>query len=66
MLKYVKHHMESIAGIEIYPLISFLIFFLFFLGMLLYLLKSDPKHMRTLSALPLDNPPAKTSPHEKK
>jgi len=31
MLKFVKHNMETISGIEIYPIISLLIFFIFFI-----------------------------------
>lgn len=30
MLKFVKHNLESISGIELYPIISLLIFFIFF------------------------------------
>ncbi len=30
MLKFIKHNMETISGIEIYPVISLLIFFIFF------------------------------------
>lgn len=33
MLKFVKHNMETIAGIEIYPVISLLIFFIFFVAL---------------------------------
>lgn len=33
MLKFIKHNMETISGIEIYPIISLLIFFLFFIGL---------------------------------
>jgi cytochrome c oxidase cbb3-type subunit 4 len=54
MLKFVKQHMESIQGIEIYPLISFMIFFLFFVGMLIYVFKADKARMSSLGALPLD------------
>ena len=32
MLKFVKSHMESIEGIANYPMISLLIFFLFFVA----------------------------------
>ena len=31
MLKFVKHNLESISGVEIFPIISLLIFFIFFL-----------------------------------
>lgn len=63
MLKFIKHHMESITGIEIYPIISFLIFFTFFVLMLVYIIRSSNKKMEILSALPLDNP--KEFEHEK-
>ena len=55
MLKYIKGHMESIVGIEIFPVISFIIFFLFFLGLIWWVVKLDKKNVRELSALPLDN-----------
>jgi hypothetical protein len=48
--------MEGISGIEIYPMISFLIFFSFFVLMLVYIFKSDKNRLNTLSHLPLENP----------
>ena len=48
-----KNVLQSIAGVEIYPLISFAIFFLFFLGLLVYVLLSNRQHLRTMSELPL-------------
>ncbi len=30
MLKFIKHHMDTIAGIGIYPVVSFVIFFSIF------------------------------------
>ncbi|MCU4158035.1 hypothetical protein J1N10_18820 [Carboxylicivirga sp. A043] len=30
-MKLVRHYLESISGVEIYPIISFIIFFTFFL-----------------------------------
>ena len=27
MLKYIKHHLDTISGVEIYPIISLLLFF---------------------------------------
>ncbi len=55
MLKFVKHHMETIAGIEIYPLISFIIFFIFFLGLTIYVLRLNKKDIDEVSNLPLDD-----------
>ena len=37
MLKFIKHHLDTISGIGIYPVISFLLFFGFFLAMLLWI-----------------------------
>jgi len=55
MLKFIKYHMESITGIEIFPLISFVIFFVFFLGLLLYVYTADKKEIAEIASLPLDN-----------
>ncbi|MEP6931861.1 MAG: CcoQ/FixQ family Cbb3-type cytochrome c oxidase assembly chaperone, partial [Flavobacterium sp.] len=33
MFEQIKHNMENIKGIEIYPILSLLIFFFFFVGL---------------------------------
>ncbi|SNT27456.1 hypothetical protein SAMN05421640_3105 [Ekhidna lutea] len=55
MLKFIKHHMETIAGIEIYPVISFVIFFVFFIALTIYVLKVDKKLFNDISNIPLDS-----------
>lgn len=55
MLKFVKNHMESIAGIEIYPIISLLIFFLFFAGLFYWVLTAKKEYIDRMSDIPLDN-----------
>lgn len=55
MLKYIKHHLDTIAGVEIYPIISLLLFFLVFTSMLIIVLKMPKKNIEELSNLPLDN-----------
>lgn len=55
MLKFIKHHMESIAGIEIYPVISFVIFFVFFIALTVYVFKVDKKLFNDISNIPLDS-----------
>lgn len=55
MLKFIKYHMTSITGIEIYPLISFIIFFTFFLVMLVWVVRSDKKFITKMGNLPLDD-----------
>lgn len=46
--------METITGIEIYPLISFIIFTIFFIGVTILVWRSDKKYITELSNLPLD------------
>jgi hypothetical protein len=55
MLKFVKSHMESITGIEIYPLISLSIFFVFFVLLFWWVLTAKKEYIETVSNIPLDN-----------
>ncbi len=48
-----RQYLESIAGISIYPIISLIIFFLFFTVLISYLIKADKQHLDMLSHLPL-------------
>ncbi|MFT6856019.1 MAG: cytochrome c oxidase cbb3-type subunit 4 [Cyclobacteriaceae bacterium] len=54
MLKFIRHHMETIVGIEIFPLISFVIFFVFFIGLFVYVLRTSKTEMNLHSQIPLD------------
>ena len=55
MLKFVKNHMESITGIEIYPMISLLIFFAFFVVLFWWVFTSKKEYINKVSQIPLDN-----------
>lgn len=55
MLKFVKEHMESITGIEIYPIISLLIFFTFFVVLFWWVISAKKEYIDTVSNIPLDN-----------
>lgn len=57
MLKFIKHHMDTIAGIGIYPVLSFLIFFTVFCLVLLYVWKARRAHFDHMAALPLTDEP---------
>ena len=50
-----KNVLQSIAGIEIYPIISFVIFFAFFIGLTLFVIFVDKKHVSEMSEMPLQN-----------
>ncbi|RAU83315.1 hypothetical protein [Pontibacter arcticus] len=45
-----KNVLQAIDGIEIYPLISFGIFFLFFLGLLVYVFVLNKSYVEEMSA----------------
>lgn len=55
MLKFIKHNMETIIGIEIFPIISVLIFFLFFVGLIIYAIRMKQSEVDEISALPLND-----------
>lgn len=55
MLKFVKHHLTNITGIEIYPLVSFGIFFIFFVGLLAYVLMERKDYIKEMKNMPLDD-----------
>ncbi|NOQ92043.1 MAG: CcoQ/FixQ family Cbb3-type cytochrome c oxidase assembly chaperone [Flavobacteriaceae bacterium] len=55
MLRYIKHHVDTISGVEIYPIISLLLFFMVFITMLIYVYKIPKKSIEEISNLPLDN-----------
>ncbi|QIX62302.1 hypothetical protein FY528_16720 [Hymenobacter lutimineralis] len=58
-----KNVLQSIAGIEIYPLISFGIFFLFFLGLLVWVVIANRQHLHTMSLMPLLGDDETAAPH---
>ncbi len=54
MLRYVKNHLETIAGIEIFPLISLIIFVAFFTVLIIYVIRLDKKQIDKISQIPLN------------
>ncbi|GLB48903.1 hypothetical protein Y10_12710 [Neptunitalea sp. Y10] len=55
MLKFIKHHLDTIADIEIYPIISLLIFFLFFTMIIVRAFTKKKDYIKEISALPLED-----------
>lgn len=52
-MKFINY-LTSIAGIEIFPLISLLIFFGFFVVLAVWLLRTDKKRMNDLAAMAIE------------
>ena len=57
MFKFIKQYAEKIENVQVYPMISLLIFFVFFVILLLYVKKMDEKKISALSDLPLNDEP---------
>ncbi|HLV40350.1 CcoQ/FixQ family Cbb3-type cytochrome c oxidase assembly chaperone [Xanthomarina sp.] len=55
MLKFAKNYMDSIEGIEIFPIISLLIFFTFFVGLFWWVFTAKKDYINEVSDMPLDN-----------
>jgi hypothetical protein len=51
----IRQTLEHISGISIYPLISFVIFFAFFMVLLLYVFTMRKTKIEELSQLPLED-----------
>lgn len=54
MLKFIKHNLDTINGVEIYPIISLLIFFTFFVGIFIWVYNMPKKKIEEISNLPLE------------
>ncbi|MEQ3662128.1 MAG: CcoQ/FixQ family Cbb3-type cytochrome c oxidase assembly chaperone [Flavobacterium sp.] len=53
MLKFIKHNLETISGVEIYPIISLVIFFTFFVGLFFWVLSYKKDKIKELSEMPI-------------
>ena len=50
-----KHYFEGIRGIDIYPIFSLLVFFIFFVVMSIWIFKADRRLMEEMSNKPLES-----------
>ncbi len=54
MLRFIKHHLTGIEGVSIYPIISLLIFVLFFLFVLTHVFRMRKTQVEELSNIPFE------------
>jgi len=54
MFKFIKQYAEKMDHAQVYPMISLIIFFLFFVVLLIYVKKMDKTSIAVLSNIPLD------------
>ncbi|AWG21946.1 CcoQ/FixQ family Cbb3-type cytochrome c oxidase assembly chaperone [Flavobacterium faecale] len=55
MFEQIKHNMETIEGVSIYPILSLLIFFLFFVGLAVWVVSYKKEKIEELSQIPLED-----------
>lgn len=55
MMKFIKGSLENIENVQIYPLISLLIFFFFFVGLFYWVFTTKKEHIKEMSHIPLEN-----------
>ena len=54
MFEQIKHNMETISGVAIYPTVSLVIFFLFFVGLGIWVFSYNKEKIAEMSRIPLD------------
>ena len=54
MLKFIKHNLESIDGVDIYPIISLSIFFVVFVFFFIWAMTYSKDKIKELSELPFN------------
>lgn len=55
MLKFIKGNLENIDNVQIYPMISLLIFFIFFVVLFYWVITAKKDHIKEVSNIPLEN-----------
>lgn len=55
MFEQIKHNLETIEGIESYPIAALLIFFIFFVGLGIWVLSYKKEKIDELSQIPLND-----------
>jgi cytochrome c oxidase cbb3-type subunit 4 len=53
MFEQIKHNMETIEGVAIYPILSLLIFFSFFVGLGIWVFSYKNEKIEEMSQIPL-------------
>lgn len=52
MLKFIKHNLETISGVDIYPIISLTLFFIIFVVFIIWAMTYSKDKIKELSELP--------------
>ncbi len=55
-----KHYFEQIEGVEIWPIISLILFFTIFIFTVIWILLLDKKYIQKMKGLPFEDEPGET------
>lgn len=55
MFEQIKHNMETIAGVAVFPVLSLLIFFSFFVGLAIWVFSYKKDKIDEMSQIPLND-----------
>lgn len=55
MLRYIKHNLVGIDGVEIFPIISLVIFVLVFVAVIVYVMRMKKTDIDNLSSIPFED-----------
>ena len=55
MLRFIKHNLTGIDGVEIYPIFSLLVFVILFAVVITYVIRMKKTEVTELSAIPLED-----------
>jgi choline-glycine betaine transporter len=55
MFEEIKHNMETIHGVAIYPILTLVIFFSFFVGLALWVITYKKDKIEEMSQIPLND-----------
>ena len=50
-----KHYFEQIYGVEVWPIISLTIFFVFFIGLIWWVVRADKGYIQKMKNLPVED-----------
>ena len=54
MLRFIKHNLTGIDGVALYPILSLLIFIMFFIIVIVYVVRMERTRIEELSAAPIE------------
>lgn len=49
-----RHYLESITGVDVYPMISLFIFLVFFTALAVWAIRANKQYIKDVKNLPLD------------